>query len=107
MHYRPGAFRGRRNRYLERDSRMHTLKVIAIGFALLVACGGVGYAAAGTAGISRAALVFLLLWAIGAGVNMYLGVKRAGYSVAEEAPIFLLVFAVPAAVALGAWLKYR
>jgi hypothetical protein len=86
---------------------MHTLKIIAIGFALLVACSGVGYAAAGAAGISRAALVFLPLWAIGAGVNMYLGVKRAGYSVAEEAPIFLLVFAVPAAVALGAWLKYR
>jgi hypothetical protein len=38
---------------------------------------------------------------------MYLGIKRAGYSFAEEAPIFLLVFAVPAAVALGAWLKYR
>jgi hypothetical protein len=27
-------------------------------------------------------------------------VTRAGYSVAEEAPIFLVVFAVPAAVAL-------
>lgn len=28
------------------------------------------------------------------------GVSRAGYSVAEEAPIFLPVFSVPAAVAL-------
>ncbi len=27
---------------------------------------------------------------------MYLGVKRAGYSVAEEAPVFLLVYALPA-----------
>jgi hypothetical protein len=86
---------------------MHTLKVMAIGIALLVACGAVGYGAAGVAGISRAALVFLPLWAIGAGVNMYLGIKRAGYSFADEAPIFLLVFAVPAAVALGAWFKYR
>ena len=86
---------------------MHTLKVIAIGFALLVACGAVGYGTAGAAGIPRAALIFLPLWAIGAGVNMYLGIKRAGYSFADEAPIFLLVFAVPAAVALGAWLKYR
>jgi hypothetical protein len=35
---------------------------------------------------------------------MWIGVAKAGYSVAEEAPIFLLVFAVPAAAAvLVAW----
>jgi hypothetical protein len=86
---------------------MHTIKIIAIGFAVLVACGATGYFTAGTSGLSRAALIFLPVWAIGAGINMYLGVKRAGYSIADEAPIFLLVFAVPAAIALGAWLKYR
>jgi hypothetical protein len=36
-------------------------------------------------------------------VNMWLGVAKAGYSVADEAPVFLLVFAVPAAVALLVW----
>ena len=86
---------------------MHTVKVMAIGFAVLLACSAVGYFTAGTTGLSRAALIFLPVWAIGSGINMYLGVKRAGYSVADEAPIFLLVFAVPAAIALGAWLKYR
>ena len=86
---------------------MHTLKVIAIGVLMLVACSFAGYFTAGTAGISRAALVFLPLWALGAGINMYLGVKRAGYSIADEAPILLLVFAVPAAVAIAAWYKYR
>jgi predicted polyphosphate/ATP-dependent NAD kinase len=86
---------------------MHTLKVIAVGIALLVACGAAGYGATGAAGISRAALISLPLWAIGAGVNMYLGVKRAGYSFADEAPIFLRVFAVPAAASVGAWFKYR
>jgi hypothetical protein len=86
---------------------MHTLKVIAIGFTVLVVCTVAGYFTAGTAGLSRAALIFLPVWAIGAGINMYLGVKQAGYSVADEAPIFLLVFAVPAAVAIGTWLKYR
>ncbi len=86
---------------------MHTLKVIAIGFAVLVACSVAGYLTAGTSGVSRGALIFLPLWAIGAGINMYLGVKRAGYSVADEAPILLLVFAVPAAVAIGTWYKYR
>jgi len=86
---------------------MHTLKVIAVGLAVLVACGAAGYFTAGTAGLSRAALIFLPVWAVGAGINMYLGVKRAGYSVADEAPIFLLVFAVPAAIALVTWFKYR
>ena len=87
------------------NARVHTLKVIGIGFALLVVCGGLGYAIAGASGTWRAALIFLPLWAGGAGINMYLGVKRAGYSVADEAPIMLVVFAVPAVAALGAWWK--
>jgi hypothetical protein len=44
--------------------------------------------------------VFIPLWFIGAGINMWLGVTKAGYSVAEETPFFLLVFGVPAAVAV-------
>jgi hypothetical protein len=36
---------------------------------------------------------------LGAGLNMWIGVSRAGYSVAQEAPIFLAMFGVPAAVA--------
>jgi hypothetical protein len=32
-------------------------------------------------------------------------VKRAGYSFGDEAPIFAIVFAVPAAVALFLWRK--
>jgi hypothetical protein len=56
------------------------------------------------AGMASAARWFIPLWLVGAGINMYVGVARAGYSVAEEAPIFLLVFAVPAIVAaLVAW----
>ncbi len=31
---------------------------------------------------------------------MWVGVAKAGYSLAEEAPIFVVVFAVPVAVAL-------
>jgi hypothetical protein len=31
---------------------------------------------------------------------MWIGVSKAGYTVAEEAPIFLVVFAVPVVVAL-------
>ena len=48
----------------------------------------------------RAIKIFVPLWLAAAGLNLWLEVSRAGYSVAEEAPIFLVVFAVPAAVAL-------
>ena len=57
-------------------------------------------AAAPAGGMAAAARWFIPVWLIAAAVNMYIGVTKAGYSVAEEAPIFLLVFAVPAAVAL-------
>jgi hypothetical protein len=51
-------------------------------------------------------LVFIGLWLIGAGINMWLGVARAGYSVAEEIPYFLIVFLIPAAVAALIWWGY-
>ena len=86
---------------------MHTIIVLAIGFSLLGLCGVTGYVLGGTTGIAMAGLIFLPLWLVGAGINMYMGVKQAGYSVVDEAPIFLLVFAVPAAVALIAWWKLR
>ena len=59
-----------------------------------------------SASVARSALVFLALWLVGAGINMWLGVSRAGYSVAEEAPIFLVVFLVPAVVALVVWWRF-
>ena len=86
---------------------MHTIIVLAVGFGLLVVCAGVGYVLGGTVGLAKAALLFLPLWLVGAGINMYMGVTRAGYSVADEAPIFLLVFAVPAAAALAGWWFWR
>ncbi len=86
---------------------MHTVVVIAVGFGLLGVCALLGRVLGGASGTAAAALVFLPLWFIGSGVNMYVGVKRAGYSVAEEAPIFAVVFAIPAAAALLAWWKFR
>ena len=86
---------------------MHTVKVIGIGFALLVGCLIVARMTGNTSqAMARAALIFVGLWLIGAGINMYIGVSRAGYSVADEAPIFLVVFGVPAAVALFVWWRY-
>jgi hypothetical protein len=56
--------------------------------------------------LARSALLFVAVWSAGAGINMWLGVSRAGYSVSEEAPIFLVVFLIPAAVALVVWWRY-
>jgi len=43
---------------------------------------------------------FVLIWLAVAAANMWAGVAKAGYSVSEEVPIFLLIFAVPAAAAI-------
>jgi hypothetical protein len=47
-----------------------------------------------------AAIAFIAIWLIASGFNMWVGVARAGYSVTEELPIFLLIFGVPAAAAV-------
>ena len=44
--------------------------------------------------------VYVGLWFVIAALNMWVGVAKAGYSVAEEMPIFALIFLVPAAVAV-------
>ena len=80
----------------------HTLKVLAAGFVLLALCLLVGRSLAPSLsiGFANAVKVFLPLWLIASAINMWIGVSRAGYSVREEAPIFLVVFALPAALAL-------
>jgi hypothetical protein len=47
-----------------------------------------------------ATVVYVALWFVIAGANMWVGVARAGYSVTEELPIFLVIFGLPAAVAI-------
>ena len=47
-----------------------------------------------------ASVLFIVLWLVIAAANMWVGVARAGYSVAAELPIFALIFGVPAAAAL-------
>lgn len=47
------------------------------------------------------ALAFgLNLWLATTGANMWIGVSKAGYSVADELPILVLLFAVPALAAV-------
>ena len=50
-----------------------------------------------------AAKMFLPVWLGLALVNMWIGVSRAGYSVMEELPIFLVIFAIPGIAAAFIW----
>lgn len=75
---------------------MHTIKVLTGAFALLAVFLAIG----GYLGSLRnGALAFIPVWLAGAALNMWIGVNRAGYTYAQEFPIFLAVFAIPAAAA--------
>ncbi|MEM7252322.1 MAG: hypothetical protein AAF493_12965 [Pseudomonadota bacterium] len=89
---------------------MHTVFVIAGGLVLLGIL--VGVAAIRTSGarsaMARAARLFLPVWLICAGVNMSMGVVKAGYPVMQELPFFVVVFGVPALIAVlcySAWTR--
>ena len=82
---------------------MHTVMVVLGGFLLLGICLLAGRL---MKTMPIAALIFIPIWLGAAAINMWIGVSRAGYSVAEELPIFLAVFAIPAVVALFVWWKF-
>jgi hypothetical protein len=84
------------------EKPVHTIKVLALGFVLLGAFLLIGR----TLGIgAKTALYFLPVWLFAAAINLWYGVAKAGYSVRDEAPIFLVIFIIPAAMALLAWWK--
>jgi hypothetical protein len=47
--------------------------------------------------------VFIPIWFCLSALNLWIGVKQAGYSIDEELPIFLLIFAIPASIAALLW----
>ncbi|PKA45017.1 hypothetical protein N2599_32550 (plasmid) [Rhizobium sullae] len=88
---------------------MHMLLVIIGGVVLLGVFALFGKLWGGdVAGVATAAKAFIPLWLAVTLVNMWVGVTRAGYTVAQELPILLVVFAVPAALAaVVAWRLVR
>jgi hypothetical protein len=85
---------------------MHTVIVLGGAFALLVSCLLLGHAfGGGMPGAVAGAKVFIPIWLAGAALNMWIGVHQAGYSVAEEFPVFLGIFALPTCVAALVWWK--
>jgi hypothetical protein len=82
---------------------MRTIVIILAGFVLWGVCLGVAklVGSAQPSSLTVATGVFVVLWLIAAATNMWFGVTRAGYSVAEELPIFLVIFLVPVVVAVA------
>jgi hypothetical protein len=81
---------------------MRTALFLAAGLLLLAASLLLGRLfSANYPGATLAATVaYVALWFVIAGANMWIGVAKAGYSVTEELPIFLLIFGLPAAAAM-------
>jgi hypothetical protein len=81
---------------------MRTALFLLVGFLLLAACLLLGrlFSASFPGASSTAAVAFTLLWLALCAFNLWVGVARAGYSLSDEAPIFLLLFGVPVAVAV-------
>jgi hypothetical protein len=81
---------------------MRTALIILAGFVVWGACLGIAKISAGVSASSMnlATGIFVVVWFVVAGVNMWMGVTKAGYSVREELPIFLVIFLLPAIVAV-------
>jgi hypothetical protein len=84
---------------------MHMLLVIAGGVILLGVFALFGKLwGADVAGIAAGARLFIPVWLVVAIANMWVGVTKAGYTVAQELPILAVVFIVPAILAAAlAW----
>jgi len=81
---------------------MHSIMMVGGGLLLLGLFILAGHLLGGERqSMARAAFAFIPVWLGAAGINMYVGVAQAGYTVVQELPFFVLVFGVPAVFALG------
>jgi hypothetical protein len=86
---------------------MRTTIIIVGGLVVLGLFALVGWwLGGGPQSTATAAKIFIPIWLAVALINMWLGVSRAGYSVAEELPILLVIFAIPAAAAAFLWWRF-
>lgn len=84
---------------------MHMLMVIVGGIVLLGVFLLFGQLwGSTTLALATAATVFIPVWLAVSVANLWIGVNRAGYTVAQELPILLVVFTVPTIVAaIAVW----
>lgn len=79
---------------------MHMILVITGGVVLLGLFTLFNYLWGGSgADLTTGAKLFIPVWLVITLVNMWVGVTKAGYSVKDELPILLIVFAIPALIA--------
>lgn len=79
---------------------MHTILTILGGVAILAVFLLFGRLwGSNASGFALAAKAFIPFWLVVSVVNLWVGVSKAGYTVRDEAPILLVVFAVPAIIA--------
>jgi len=79
---------------------MRTALIILAGFVVWGLCLGVAKMIGGRGAMGAATWTFCVVWLVAAGVNMWVGVTKAGYSFREELPIFLVIFLVPTIMAV-------
>jgi hypothetical protein len=86
---------------------MRTIVIIVGGLVVLGLFALAGWRLGGGAqSMVTAAKIFIPVWLVAALINMWIGVSRAGYSIAEELPIFFVIFIIPAAVAVFIWWRF-
>lgn len=86
---------------------MHMLMMTTLGLVLLAAFWFVGRVLNARAGrvMINGPRVFLPVWAAASFYNGYVGVTKAGYSVQAELLVHVVVFGLPAAIAV--WLMWK
>jgi hypothetical protein len=86
---------------------MRTLLFLVVGFLLLTASMLLGKLFSNNypGAAYTATLTFVVLWLLISSANLWVGVVKAGYTLGEEFPIFLLIFGVPTIAAI--FLKWR
>lgn len=87
---------------------MRTAVIIVVGFAVWAVFLGIAKLvdSGSASSLGRATQAFVLVWFMVSALNLWVGVTQAGYSVREEFPIFLLIFSLPAVVAVMAKWKF-
>jgi hypothetical protein len=86
---------------------MRTPMFLLVGFLLLASSMLLGklFSSNYPGATYAATCTFVALWLVISAANLWVGVAKAGYTLNEELPIFLLIFAVPTVVAI--YLKWR
>lgn len=85
----------------------HTIPGVAAGFALFVLFCLCGFVIDGHSGTARAGLFFIPVWLNLSLLDFAIGVFLAGNTFGAETSILLVVFGVPASVALVVTLSQR